>query len=365
MNKGTLQTLLQYCENAHKSLELVRLLIVGGETWYPDEFYQIRRYVGPKTRVINSYGVTEATVDNSYFEAGNKKYPGCLRVPIGRPFAHSELWILDGALNPVGIGIPGDLYIGGPGVAKGYWNRQELTDTRFLPPTHSNQIGARLYKTGDVARYLDDGNIEFFGRKDQQVKVRGFRIETGECEARLTQHQDVFEAAVIAYGEDAKPRELVAYVVPASKQVLVKQELQDFMKESLPNYMLPTVITILDSLPRTPTGKVDRQALPLPDRSSVVDVDNFIAPRTPIESLLADIWKEVLNLERIGVHDNFFNLGGHSLLATKVVARLRQVLELDIPLRTIFEQPTVEKLAQSLNIRLSAAFPDETLEVAE
>ena len=226
-------------------------------------------------------------------------------------------------------------------MARGYLNRPELTKERFLDDPFSSRSGARLYKTGDLARYLPDGNIEFLGRGDQQVKIRGFRIELGEIEAALRQHPVVREAAVLARedppgGPSAslrREKRLVAYVAAES----TAEELRRFLKDKLPEYMVPAHFVFLNSIPLTPNGKIDRKALPAPDRTRPELDKAFVAPRTPTEELLAEIWVQLLHLERVGVHDNFFDLGGHSLLATQAVSRIREVFQVEIPLRRLFE----------------------------
>jgi acyl carrier protein len=251
-------------------------------------------------------------------------------------------------MEPVPFGVAGDLYIGGNNVARGYLNRAELTAEKFIPDAFSRSAGARLYATGDVARYLANGQLEFLGRKDQQVKVRGFRIELGEIETALREHEDVREAVVTSYVDTQGDTRLAAYIVPAREQALTRTELHAFLKEKLPEYMLPHLYLFLDKLPLTPHGKVDRQALPQPEGAErELDVP-FVAPRNAIEEVLAEVFAEVLRVERVGVNDNFFDLGGHSLLATQLVSRVRKDFQPDLPLRKIFEAPTVAALAALL-----------------
>jgi acyl carrier protein len=292
--------------------------------------------------LYNNYGPTEITVDALSTRCGNEK------VTIGKPVSNKKCYILDNKFNPVPIGIAGELCIGGAGLARGYLNRPELTAEKFIPDSFSDEPGARLYRTGDLARYLPDGNIEFLGRIDHQVKVRGFRIELGEIESALEQHPAVRETAVIAREEQRGNKRLVAYVVFNQNAEILTTELRSFLKEKLPDYMVPSAFVVLDSLPLTPSGKVDRRALPAPDSARPGAEDSYVAPRTPLEEVLAVIWCEILGLNQVGIHDNFFELGGHSLLATQVISRLRKVFEVEIPLRTLFESPTVEKLAFAL-----------------
>jgi amino acid adenylation domain-containing protein len=305
----------------------------------------------PHLQIWNIYGPTEATANAS----AARIIPGG-EVTIGRPTANTQIYILNAFLHPVPIGVQGELYIGGAGVARGYLNRPELTAEKFIPDPFSAAPGARMYKTGDLARYRPDGNIEFLGRADHQVKVRGFRIELGEIEAVLGQHPAVREAVVLAR-EDAPgdpsaslrtEKRLVAYVVAERELLPTTTDLRSFLKEKLPEYMVPAVFVLLEALPLMPNGKIDRRALPSPDRSRPELDKAFVAPRTPTEELLAEIWAQLLDLERVGIHDNFFDLGGHSLLATQVVSRMRETFQVEIPLRRLFEVPTVAGLAESI-----------------
>jgi amino acid adenylation domain-containing protein len=310
----------------------------------------------------NQYGPTESHVVTAFALTGSP--PTWPRLPsIGRPIANTEIYILDSSLSPVPIGVPGELYLGGDGLARGYLNRPELTAERFIPNPFSANPGSRLYRTGDLARYLPGGNIEFLGRIDQQVKIRGFRIEPGEIEWALGQHDGVGEAVVLAR-EDAPDdpsalaiagKRLVAYVVPRREPAPTINELRDFLKEKLPQYMLPTAFVFLESWPLTPSGKVDRRALPPPDYSRAQLQESYVAPRTATEEILTVIWAEVLKVDQIGIHDNFFDLGGHSLKATQVMSRVREAVRLDIPLRILFEAPTVAELASRIDQNVSSS----------
>jgi acyl carrier protein len=267
--------------------------------------------------------------------------------PIGRPLPNTQVYILDAQKQLVPIGVPGELYIGGVGVTRGYLNRPELTAERFIPNPFSKDSGSRLYKTGDLVRYLPDGNIEYLGRIDHQVKIRGFRIELGEIEAVLRQHRAVEDAVVIGQEYDLHDKRLVAYVVPSQEQVLSTSELRHYLKQKLPDHMVPSAFVRLEALPLTPNDKVDRRALPMPDRIRSVE-ETFAPPLTPFEEVLASIWSEVLRLDSVGIHDNFFELGGHSLLATQVISRLPQAFGIELPLQTIFEAPTLGELSERL-----------------
>jgi amino acid adenylation domain-containing protein len=264
---------------------------------------------------------------------------------IGRPIANTQVFILDSYKNPTPIGVSGEIYIGGAGVARGYLNRPELTAEKFI--THSFDGGAaqRLYRTGDLARYLPDGNIEFIGRMDNQIKIRGFRIELGEIEAVLNQHPKVRDAVVLAREDCPGGKRLVAYVVGHDHEEMQSDALKQFLKTKLPDYMVPSAWVNLVSLPHMPNGKIARAALPAPDAGPLDANVRFAAPRTEVEKTLARIWAEVLKLERVGIQDNFFDLGGHSLLATQVISRVRNAFNIEIPLRTLFESPTIEQMA--------------------
>jgi acyl-coenzyme A synthetase/AMP-(fatty) acid ligase/acyl carrier protein len=331
-------TLREFLADTDK-IESLNIVICGSEAL--DELLK-EQILQKGYALYNNYGPTEITVDALSTRCGNEK------VTIGKPVSNKKCYILDKRFNPVPIGIAGELCIGGTGLARGYLNRRELTAEKFIPDPFSDEPGARLYRTGDLARYLPDGNIEFLGRIDHQVKIRGFRIEIGEVESILGQYPDVMETIVIVREDQPGNKRLVAYVVPDKKSAIATNELRNFMKGQLPDYMVPSAFIALDSLPLTPNGKIDRKALPAPESGRPDMEDSFVAPRTPIEEVLTGIWCEVLGLKQIGIHDNFFELGGHSLLATQVMSRLRKMFEIEIPLRTLFESPTVEGLAFAL-----------------
>ncbi|MEW6083605.1 MAG: amino acid adenylation domain-containing protein [Chloroflexota bacterium] len=317
----------------------------------------------------NVYGPTETTIWSTIYRVDSIQSGISNTVPIGRPIANTQIYILDSNLQPVPVGVIGDLYIGGDGVSRGYLNRPELTAERFIPQpfTHLPEgegTGVRelIYKTGDLARYLPDGSIEFFGRSDQQVKVRGYRIETGEIEVALASHPSVKQAVVVAWKERSSEASLVAYVVPAeiekarvepSRNEADASQLREFLRAKLPEYMVPSLFVNLESLPLTPNGKVDRKALPAPTQSRADLRAQYVAPRTPLELQLAEVCAQVLGLsvEQVGVNDNFFDLGGHSLLGTRLVFLLREKFGLqaaDLPLRALFENPTVANLALTI-----------------
>jgi amino acid adenylation domain-containing protein len=298
------------------------------------------------------YGVTEAPSATSWTRQRGETHR---MVNIGRRLPNKQVFVLDDYLQPVPIGVPGEIYIGGR-LALGYFNRPELTAEKFIPHPFSTTPGARLYKTGDVARYLSDGNIEYLGRSDQQVKIRGMRVELGEVEAVLGRHPALQEVVVMAWEQASccpgKPPEtdqrLVAYVVPHHQSVLTGNELRRFLKQKLPPYMIPTVFMLLEAIPRNLNGKVDRRALPVPGHILPERNGTVIAPRTPVEKALAEIWAEVLGLEQVSVQDNFFDLGGHSLFATRVLTRVRDIFQVEIPLHTLFELPTLAEFAVAI-----------------
>ena len=310
----------------------------GGQALSPD---LARELVARCGEVWNIYGPTEATVG-----ATGWRVPADVdQIRIGTPFGNYQVYVLDSRMHPVPVGVPGELYIGGVGVARGYRNRPELTAERFVPDEFSEEPGARLYRTGDQVRFRDDGTLEYMGRLDDQVKVRGFRIELGEIEARLGEHEAVRQAAVMVHGEDVDAR-LVAYVVFGEESRFDLREMRRFLRRSLPDYMVPSLLMELDELPLTPNGKLDRKALPDPETALPSEEEAFVAPRTPTEEVLAGIWAEVLGRERVSVDDDFFALGGHSLLAAQVTSRIVQDLGVELPVRSLFESPTVAELAE-------------------
>jgi thioesterase domain-containing protein/acyl carrier protein len=267
-------------------------------------------------------------------------------VPIGKPVRNVQVYLLDPQLQPVPVGVPGELHIGGVGVGRGYLGQPGSTAEAFVPHPFSAEPGARLYKTGDLARYLPDGTIEFLGRIDQQVKIRGFRVELGGIEVVLAHHPAVREAAVIVREDIPGDKRLVGYVVPNGAQTGLDGELRNFLKTRLPYYMVPSAFVTLEDLPLTPSGKVDRRALPKPDRVRAVSQEEFTAPRNEIEVRLAQVWEELLDIRPVGVLDNFFELGGHSLLAVSLTAQIEEEFDVNVPLTILFQEPTIERLAE-------------------
>jgi acyl carrier protein len=267
--------------------------------------------------------------------------------PIGRPIANTEVYILDPNLQPVPIGVAGELHIGGAGLARGYHNRPGLTAEKFISNPFRSGAAARLYKTGDLVRWQPDGQIEYLGRLDHQVKIRGQRIELGEIEVALARHTGVREAVVVPRQDAKGENRLVAYLVASEGAKLPSESLRKFLKEKLPDAMVPSAFMVLKALPLTPNGKLDRNALPAPDFQGGSETP-FVAPRTPTEEKLAAIWREVLGAERIGVHDNFFELGGHSLSATRVISRTTGSFQIELTLQDLFDSPTVAELAEKV-----------------
>ncbi|MDJ0506232.1 MAG: amino acid adenylation domain-containing protein, partial [Nostocales cyanobacterium LE14-WE12] len=291
--------------------------------------------------LCNLYGPTECCIDVTFWNCQREMYGQ--RIPIGRPISNTQIYILDSNLQSLPVGIPGEIHIGGAGLARGYLNRPELTEEKFIPNPFSNSPDSRLYKTGDLARYLPDGNIEYLGRIDNQVKIRGFRIELGEIEAVLTQYPQVQSSVIIAREDTPGNKRLVAYIVPEKEATPTPNEMRQFLKEKLPEYMIPSAFVILESLPLTPNGKIDRRALPAPEQNHE-RTDKFIAPRNPIEEILVTIWTEVLKVQQISINDNFFELGGDSILSISIISKAKQA-GLEITLKQLFAHQTIAELA--------------------
>jgi amino acid adenylation domain-containing protein len=317
----------------------LRRVICSGEA-LPFEL-QRRFFACLNAELHNLYGPTEASVDVTSW-ACERKEQGRI-VPIGYPIANIQTYILDKGLEPVPVGIAGELFLGGTGLGRGYLKRPDLTAEKFIPDLYGGR-GSRIYRTGDLARWLPDGSIEYLGRLDHQVKIRGLRIELGEIEAVLMAHPGIREAVVTAREDVPGDKRLVAYVVPAGGAAPAG-ELRAYLKETLPDYMVPSAFAVLEVLPLSPNGKADRKALPAPDGIRPELESGYAAPRTLVEKTLTDIWGQVLRVDRVGIHDNFFNLGGHSLLATQVVSRIREVFQAEVSLRSFFDAPTIAELA--------------------
>nr|WP_245495075.1 non-ribosomal peptide synthetase [Rhizobium ruizarguesonis] len=334
----------------------VEVLVIGGEA-LSSSTVELWRHIQPAARMVNEYGPTEAVVGCAFHDIP-ADFSASTNVPIGRPIANTRIYLLDGHGQPVPFGAVGELYIGGAGVARGYLNRPDLTAERFLADPFSGKAGARMYRSGDLARYLPDGNLEFLGRNDDQVKIRGFRIEPGEIAARLLEHELVGDAAVVAHADAAGDKRLVAYVVVKMTDGSAEADgaglaasLRAHLGGLLPDYMVPSAFVRLEALPLTVNGKLDRKALPVPDDDAYAR-RVYEAPQGEIETLLAGIWAELLGVERVGRHDNFFELGGHSLLAVRLLVRLTEALAVELPLAILFAKPTLAELARESSISL-------------
>ncbi|HYN80431.1 MAG TPA: AMP-binding protein, partial [Gemmatimonadaceae bacterium] len=356
----------------------LRYVIFGGEAL---ELKSLRpwfeRHGDERPQLVNMYGITETTVHVTHRPLTMADMERSTGSVIGRRIPDLQVYALDRHLQPVPVGVPGELYIGGAGVARGYLNRAELTDERFIADPFSGKTQGRLYKSGDLGRYWPDGDIEYLGRIDQQVKIRGFRIELGEIEVALLQHPAIEQVVVVAREDEPGDKRLVAYVVaqegpaPTVSEIISRMkgkvpqhlmadadvqkaplpdvsELRGFLKEKLPEYMVPSAFVMLHELPLTPNGKVDRRALPVPDQERPELERAFLAPRDTLELQLTKMWEKVLGVEPIGVKDNFFDLGGHSLLAVRLFAQIEKSFGRNLPLATLFQAPTIEQLADIL-----------------
>jgi amino acid adenylation domain-containing protein len=346
-----------------EDLKPLRQLLAGGDVLSVPHVQKFLQKIGD-CKLINGYGPTENTTFTCCYPITEPDQLGN-SVPIGRPITNTQVYLLDSHLQPVPIGVPGELYIGGDGLARGYLNRPDLTEEKFIPNPFPRSKGAgdtgsqgskeeqssnpeRLYKTGDLARYLPDGNIEFLGRIDNQVKIRGFRIELGEVESTLSQYPAVRQCAVIARIDTDSDKRLVAYIVADQQQKPTTDELRRFLKQKLPDYMVPSAFVFPDALPLTPNGKIDRRALPAPDQLKQEPGSTFVPPSDDLEIQLTKIWENVLGKKPIGVKDNFFDLGGHSLLAVRLFAQIEKSFGKNLPLATLFQAPNIEELANIL-----------------
>jgi len=324
----------------------VRQLLAGGDVLSP---VHVRRILEacPECTLTNGYGPTENTTFTCTFSiSGQASFGGSF--PIGRPIANTRVYVLDAHGRPVPAGVPGELYVAGDGLARGYLNAPDLTALKFVPNTLSEERGDRLYRTGDQVRYRRDGTLEFIGRQDHQVKIRGFRVELGEVEWVLRQHPAVKDAVCIVSAEADGDKRVIAYVAGDGQQLAVP-DLRRFAQQRLPEYMIPAAIVALPSLPVTRNGKIDRQALPSPDHGRPTLEVRYVAPRTETERTISGLWQEVLGVEQVGVDDNFFDLGGHSLLIVLLHNRLAETFRKDVSIVDLFRHPTVGSLARFLS----------------
>jgi len=353
-------SLLRILLNIYDVLQLqlpnLKLWISSGEVLSHDLLVQFRQGL-PNSTLLNLYGSSEVSADVTCYSITPQTVlsPSAL---IGRPIANTQIYILDAQNQPVPVGVIGELCIGGEGLARGYFQRPDLTAEKFIPDPFSDKL-AYLYRTGDLARYLPSGDIEYTSRIDNQVKVRGFRIELGEIEAIISQHPGIREGVVTVHCSQVDSQRIVAYVVLQKEQAPTIPELRGFVEAKLPSYMVPSAFVTLEALPLTPNGKVDRKALPAPELTQISS-SNIVSPSTPIENLLASIWAEILGIDQVGIHNNFFELGGHSLIATRVISQIRQVFQAELPLRYLFEKPTIAGLAKEIEKLIKV---DSTVEV--
>ncbi|HEX8707620.1 MAG TPA: amino acid adenylation domain-containing protein, partial [Pyrinomonadaceae bacterium] len=324
----------------------LRLALLGGD-WVPVTLPDRLKALAKDVQFISLGGATEASIHSIIYPV-EKSDPAWRSIPYGRPMWNQHSYILDAREQLATVGSAGELHLGGVGLARGYFNDPEMTAAKFIPNPYSETPGERLYKTGDRARYLADGNIELLGRMDFQVKIRGYRIEPGEIMAALRRHDEVQDALVIIREDEPGQKRLVGYIVPAEDAMPGVSELRDFLKLTLPDYMIPSAFVMMAALPLSPNGKIDRRALPPPEAVRRDSAESFRAPRSHLEEAVAGIWREVLGLEQLGIDDNFFELGGHSMLATQVVSRLQDAFLIDVPLRCLFESPTVAELSASI-----------------
>ncbi|HTK05784.1 MAG TPA: non-ribosomal peptide synthetase, partial [Ktedonobacteraceae bacterium] len=338
-----LQTWLTLEADLGQQVPALRLWMCSGERLSAELWQQFQAAV-PGGKLWNLYGSSEVAADATVYEAQAQEG----QVAIGRPLHNMHVYVLDALGQPVPIGVTGELYVGGVGVARGYIGQAAMTAERFVPDAWSGEVGARLYRTGDLGRYRADGVLEFVGRNDDQVKVRGVRIELGEIEEALHQIAGVHACAVVPQ-QDASGRVLlVAAVEPVQEGKITPEQIQSALKHRLPAYMIPQRLVLLPALPQTTSGKVDRVSLAAFLTAYKPELIQYVAPRTSIEQGVAEIWSEILQVERVGIHDNFFELGGHSLLATQVVSRLRVRFQIELPLQRLFELTTVADLAAAL-----------------
>jgi amino acid adenylation domain-containing protein len=353
-----LQSLAEANAAASKDLTALRDVITAGEQLRVSREIVKLFQQSSDCRLHNHYGPTETHVVTALTLEGDPlewpALPG-----IGRPIANTQIYVLDDRRRPLPLGAVGEIYIAGTGVARGYVRRGEMTAQRFVANPFDGGKGGRMYKTGDLGRWQSDGTLQYLGRNDDQVKIRGYRIELGEIEAQLAGHESVLKVVVVAVEDAPGRKRLVAYVTKNESGELDVDELRTYLKHRLPEHMLPAAFVVLDSLPLTPSGKVDRRSLPSPTMDAYAARD-YEAPEDEIEKAVAEIWQSLLKVERVGRHDDFFDLGGHSLIATRVTARLRETLRADVPLRTVFDAPTLVQFADEVRVLLQPSQTSST-----
>jgi len=348
--------MLLLSEDSKAAFKKLDFLMIGGEAFPVNLANQLGEIVDGK--ILNMYGPTETTIWSSIFKLSGELDS----VPIGKPIANTEIFLLDENQQLVPIGVPGELCIGGEGVVRGYFQRPELTDERFIQHPFNNRTSNKVYRTGDLACYKKDGVIEFLGRLDHQVKIRGYRIELGEIETALEKHSLIREAVVIAREDTPGDKRLVAYMVSETPSNPAISDLRDYLKEKLPEYMIPSTYEFMVLFPLTPNGKVDRLSLPAPEMDRPEMEQEFIAPRTQSEKNLAKLWSEVLNIEEISIQDNFFDLGGHSLSAVQVTVKIAHSYNVELSLQTFFQASTLAELATKLEEKLLEQVEGDQLE---
>lgn len=343
---------------------LIRLMIIGGESVSSAKVALWQKRVGSRARLFNTYGPTEATIVATWAEITDFDAQPGIPVPIGRPVPNALIYVLDQSLQPVPLGVVGELHIGGTGLARGYLNQPQLTHDRFIPNPFLSTPGARLYKTGDRVRFLVDGNLEFVGRQDHQVKIRGFRVELNEIEAALARHQAIRENIATVREDNPDDKRLVVYFVPIDTKVSPgAQGLREFLKHTLPDHMIPAEFIVLEKFPLDPNGKIDRKSLPAPTKNLITGNDKWVAPRNLTEEVLASIWCEILGLQKIGINENFFDRGGHSLLGVQLITHIRSSFQCELPLRSLFQAPTIAELAVLL--KQETTFPADCSHLLE
>jgi len=347
-----LRVMLELGEDLEQQLGNLRFCVCSGET-LPVELAMSFRKKLPQTLLINLYGSSEVAADVLCYEVDQTE--GLAGIPLGRPIANTSVYVLDSNFQPVPVDVPGEICISGEGLARGYLDQPTLTAEKFVPDPFSSESGARLFRTGDIGRYLSDGNIEYRGRRDHQVKVRGFRIELGEIEAQLATHPQVNQAVAIVSDNERGEKQIIAYVVGDGG--VSSDELRGHLSRKLPGYMIPAVFVFLDAFPLTASGKINRLALPHPSSAQAVTQKEFVAPRTHVEVILAGIWTDVLKVAEIGVNDDFFGLGGHSLLLARIASRIREAFNVDLSLRVLFEASTVAELAKRVETHVTEDAP--------
>jgi acyl-coenzyme A synthetase/AMP-(fatty) acid ligase len=324
-----------------ESCRSIKRVLCSGEALPVD--LQERFFARLGADLYNLYGPTEAAIEVTWWACTRDNKLSC--VPIGRPIANTRIYLLDNKLQPVPVGVAGELYIAGDAVARGYLNRFDLTAEKFIPDPYGDKPGARMYRSGDLARYLPDGAIEFLGRVDQQVKLRGQRIELGEIEAALDQHSFILQSAVILHKDFRGEQRLIAFVTTEPGTTLTTREVREFLKGRLPDYMIPSLLITLDSMPLTASGKISRKGLPAIELSLLESERSLDVPRNPVEQVLIGLFADILGLDHVGIHDDFFEIGGHSILAARLVSQIKEIFQFELSLRTFFEERTAARLA--------------------